>query len=61
MAAVGSSRRVLTVHVPHPYTSAPPLHSDEGFPNNAVHTTKYTWWNFVPKNLFAQFHRVANM
>eukprot|EP01117_Protostelium_nocturnum_P015580 TRINITY_DN6059_c0_g1_i4.p1 TRINITY_DN6059_c0_g1~~TRINITY_DN6059_c0_g1_i4.p1 ORF type:complete len:881 (+),score=332.04 TRINITY_DN6059_c0_g1_i4:69-2711(+) len=30
------------------------------FPNNSVSTTKYTWWNFIPKNLYEQFHRLAN-
>ena len=28
---------------------------------NAVHTTKYTVFNFVPKNLWEQFHRGANL
>ncbi|PRP88866.1 hypothetical protein PROFUN_00334 [Planoprotostelium fungivorum] len=30
------------------------------FCNNRVSTTKYTWWNFIPKNLYEQFHRLAN-
>ena len=28
---------------------------------NKVKTTKYTIWNFLPKNLFEQFHRFANI
>ena len=28
---------------------------------NVVKTTKYTIWNFLPKNLFEQFHRFANI
>lgn len=28
---------------------------------NYVSTTKYTAWNFIPKALFEQFRRVANM
>lgn len=28
---------------------------------NAVHTTKYTLFNFLPKNLWEQFHRGANL
>ncbi|CAB3997846.1 probable phospholipid-transporting ATPase IF isoform X2, partial [Paramuricea clavata] len=30
------------------------------FPDNAVVSSKYTSWNFVPKNLFEQFRRIAN-
>ncbi|XP_076656807.1 phospholipid-transporting ATPase IF [Halictus rubicundus] len=30
------------------------------FPKNRVVSNKYTIWNFVPKNLFEQFRRVAN-
>jgi len=30
------------------------------FAKNSLHTTKYTWWNFIPKNLYEQFHRLAN-
>lgn len=29
--------------------------------SNVVKTTKYTVWNFLPKNLFEQFHRFANI
>lgn len=29
--------------------------------NNRIRTTKYTLLNFVPRNLFEQFHRVANL
>jgi magnesium-transporting ATPase (P-type) len=31
------------------------------FPNNYVSTTKYELWNIIPKNLFEQFRRVANI
>ncbi|XP_023686300.2 phospholipid-transporting ATPase IH isoform X2 [Paramormyrops kingsleyae] len=30
------------------------------FPDNRIVSSKYTFWNFVPKNLFEQFRRVAN-
>ncbi|KAJ3184415.1 hypothetical protein HDU85_001720 [Gaertneriomyces sp. JEL0708] len=30
-------------------------------PGNAISTAKYTWYTFVPKNLFEQFRRVANL
>ena len=29
--------------------------------DNHIKTTKYTVWSFLPKNLFEQFHRFANM
>nr|XP_056711067.1 phospholipid-transporting ATPase VD [Euleptes europaea] len=29
--------------------------------NNRLRTTKYTLWNFIPRNLFEQFHRIANL
>lgn len=28
---------------------------------NAIRTTKYTWYSFVPKNVFEQFHSLANV
>eukprot|EP01097_Dermamoeba_algensis_P009645 TRINITY_DN6883_c0_g1_i1.p1 TRINITY_DN6883_c0_g1~~TRINITY_DN6883_c0_g1_i1.p1 ORF type:complete len:1134 (-),score=257.84 TRINITY_DN6883_c0_g1_i1:56-3256(-) len=31
------------------------------FESNYVSTTKYKWWNFIVKNLFEQFQRVANI
>ncbi|OAD56072.1 putative phospholipid-transporting ATPase IF, partial [Eufriesea mexicana] len=30
------------------------------FPNNRIVSQKYTIWNFIPKNLFEQFRRIAN-
>ncbi|KNC47800.1 aminophospholipid-transporting P-type ATPase [Thecamonas trahens ATCC 50062] len=35
--------------------------AEMGFPNNKVVTAQYTVLNFLPVNLFAQFHRVANL
>lgn len=31
------------------------------YPNNAIHTTKYGPITFLPKNLYEQFKRVANI
>ncbi|KAL3209626.1 hypothetical protein MRX96_038057 [Rhipicephalus microplus] len=36
-------------------------HPNRGFADNAVRTTKYTLLSFVPRNLFEQFHRFANL
>lgn len=30
------------------------------YANNEIHTTKYNFWWFVPKNLYEQFRRLAN-
>ncbi|XP_011501705.1 PREDICTED: probable phospholipid-transporting ATPase IF [Ceratosolen solmsi marchali] len=30
------------------------------FPRNRITSTKYTLWNFIPKNLFEQFRRIGN-
>lgn len=32
----------------------------EQYPSNRIVSSKYTAWNFIPKNLFEQFHRIAN-
>eukprot|EP00656_Telonema_subtile_P003520 TRINITY_DN11600_c0_g3_i2.p1 TRINITY_DN11600_c0_g3~~TRINITY_DN11600_c0_g3_i2.p1 ORF type:complete len:1289 (-),score=306.34 TRINITY_DN11600_c0_g3_i2:346-4212(-) len=32
-----------------------PLYAD-----NSIRTAKYSWWNFVPLNLYSQFHKLAN-
>ena len=37
------------------------LNSQQGFSNNKVCTTKYTWWTFIPLNLFQQFSKFANL
>ena len=33
---------------------------DKRFKSNMISTCKYTWWNFIPKNLFIQFTKLAN-
>uniref|UniRef100_A0A8C7ULD7 Phospholipid-transporting ATPase n=1 Tax=Oncorhynchus mykiss TaxID=8022 RepID=A0A8C7ULD7_ONCMY len=30
------------------------------YPDNRIVSSKYTLWNFIPKNLFEQFRRIAN-
>ncbi|EDV25711.1 uncharacterized protein TRIADDRAFT_56098 [Trichoplax adhaerens] len=34
--------------------------TEEKFPDNTIVTSRYTIWNFIPKNLFEQFGRIAN-
>ncbi|XP_026577882.1 probable phospholipid-transporting ATPase VD [Pseudonaja textilis] len=31
------------------------------YANNKIRTNKYRLWSFIPRNLFEQFHRVANL
>jgi magnesium-transporting ATPase (P-type) len=62
------------VHFNDPQTNHPPGIKNFFFPkfkSNHIRTTKvfyfhffkikkYTWWNFIPKNLFEQFSRISN-
>ncbi|GFX59681.1 probable phospholipid-transporting ATPase VD [Trichonephila clavipes] len=36
-------------------------HPHRGYACNRIRTTKYTLLSFIPKNLFEQFHRIANL
>ncbi|XP_018605524.1 probable phospholipid-transporting ATPase IH isoform X2 [Scleropages formosus] len=52
------SRTVYIGHrEPPPGTEA---YIPQRFPDNRIVSSKYTFWNFVPKNLFEQFRRIAN-
>ncbi|NXS08244.1 AT10B ATPase, partial [Neodrepanis coruscans] len=31
------------------------------YSGNKIRTTKYTWFTFLPQNLFEQFHRLGNL
>ncbi len=35
--------------------------AEQGFADNLYRTTRYSWWNFVPKNIFEQFRRFTNI
>ncbi|XP_034937307.1 probable phospholipid-transporting ATPase IF isoform X2 [Chelonus insularis] len=48
-----NEHRVFTIH---PRNDP----ADTIFPKNQIKSSKYTLWNFIPKNLFEQFRRVAN-
>ena len=43
------------------YMNSDDMNADKKFMTNYVTTTKYTFYNFVPKCLFIQFMRVANI
>ncbi|KAJ8336283.1 hypothetical protein SKAU_G00396260 [Synaphobranchus kaupii] len=54
----GKRRSVIARHGPY--------HSEyyaisKGYQGNSIRTTKYTLINFIPMNLFEQFHRAANL
>ena len=36
-------------------------HPNAAFLSNAIKTTKYTMFSFLPRNLYEQFHRFANI
>nr|XP_025952769.1 probable phospholipid-transporting ATPase IH isoform X4 [Dromaius novaehollandiae]XP_025952770.1 probable phospholipid-transporting ATPase IH isoform X4 [Dromaius novaehollandiae] len=44
-------------HEPPPGTEA---YIPQRYPDNRIVSSKYTFWNFIPKNLFEQFRRIAN-
>ncbi|XP_041055544.1 phospholipid-transporting ATPase IH isoform X1 [Carcharodon carcharias] len=50
-----------TVYIGH---REPPPGTDayilQKYPDNRIVSSKYTSWNFIPKNLFEQFRRIAN-
>ncbi|KAJ2744268.1 phospholipid transporting ATPase [Coemansia sp. BCRC 34301] len=58
-AAAGGERRTVYVNIEQP-ASAADGHVRH-YPANQIRTAKYTVVSFVPKNLFEQFRRAANM
>lgn len=36
-------------------------HPNARYAGNEITTNKYNWFTFLPKNLFEQFHRIANL
>ncbi|XP_076370308.1 phospholipid-transporting ATPase IF-like isoform X1 [Tachypleus tridentatus] len=49
-----------TVFVGHKHPPGSEDEVEERFPDNIIVTSKYTIWNFIPKNLYEQFRRIAN-
>ncbi|KFM79783.1 putative phospholipid-transporting ATPase VD, partial [Stegodyphus mimosarum] len=53
--------RLVVNNATLPENIPPKLHPHRGYACNRVRTTKYTILSFIPKNLFEQFHRIANL
>ncbi|XP_043913465.1 phospholipid-transporting ATPase IG isoform X2 [Protopterus annectens] len=49
-----------TVYVGHRSPPGSDTHIVQKFCSNRIVSSKYTLWNFLPKNLFEQFRRIAN-
>ncbi|XP_078544731.1 phospholipid-transporting ATPase IG isoform X1 [Lissotriton helveticus] len=58
----GEENRVgtRTVYVGHRPGSETDAYIPQKFCDNRIVSSKYTIWNFIPKNLFEQFRRIAN-
>ncbi|XP_061541032.1 phospholipid-transporting ATPase 11C isoform X5 [Phycodurus eques] len=58
----GDERRVdsRTIYIGHQPGSASEPFIPPKFCDNRIVSSKYTVWNFLPKNLFEQFRRIAN-
>ncbi|XP_062998032.1 phospholipid-transporting ATPase IG isoform X2 [Elgaria multicarinata webbii] len=59
---VGEEKRVgtRTILVGHHQVSETEAYVPQKFCSNQIVSSKYTVWNFLPKNLFEQFRRIAN-
>jgi len=62
VAETGSQSRTIYTNVPLPDAAL----DEEGkrkeeFPRNKIRTSKYTPLSFLPKNLWFQFHNIANV
>lgn len=44
-----------------PSNIPPREHPNAKYKGNQIITTKYNWLTFLPKNLYEQFHRIANL
>ncbi|XP_075873212.1 phospholipid-transporting ATPase IH isoform X2 [Nelusetta ayraudi] len=49
-----------TIYIGHKEPPGTEAFIQQRFPDNRITSSKYTFWNFVPKNMFEQFRRVAN-
>ncbi|XP_078614739.1 phospholipid-transporting ATPase IF-like isoform X2 [Branchiostoma floridae x Branchiostoma japonicum] len=56
----GESRTVYVANRQAPWAGTEVYIAPEEYPDNTITSSKYTAWNFIPKNLFEQFRRIAN-
>ncbi|XP_072913862.1 phospholipid-transporting ATPase 11C isoform X3 [Hemitrygon akajei] len=58
----GEEKRVdsRTIYVGHHQIPGIETFLPQNFCDNRIISSKYTYWNFIPKNLFEQFRRIAN-
>ena len=57
----GPKTRTIFPNHCFPPNTPPDQHPNGKYPSNLIRTTKYTLISFLPKNLFEQFHRFANL
>lgn len=57
---IREDRRII---YPNDITSYNPitLSRSHDYCDNRIVTSHYTWWNFIPKNLYEQFHSIPNL
>ncbi|KAM7539492.1 hypothetical protein Aperf_G00000050238 [Anoplocephala perfoliata] len=53
-----NGRSILVNNLPNQLQEAQKINKQYG--NNKVISSNYTWWSFLPVNLFEQFHVIAN-
>ncbi|KAI8514226.1 putative phospholipid-transporting ATPase IF, partial [Branchiostoma belcheri] len=56
----GESRTIYVANRQAPWAGTEVYIAPEEYPDNTIKSSKYTAWNFIPKNLFEQFRRIAN-
>lgn len=44
-----------------PWLITTAFQNNRSLPSNEIHTSKYRWWSFIPKNLWEQFSKLQNI
>jgi hypothetical protein len=58
MTSVNVTARKIDEHISR---SCSVNHQELIYPNNSISTSKYNYFNFIPKNLAEQFSKMANL